>query len=167
MALFDHHKKNNGISTITDTESTRIIAKARGMVRSLTREAARASILPPPTDAEKALVTIWDSNSPKLRGHRPKITCNYKAAGSREARNIINEWLPRKIKMSITPARVLTSMAGATTVCSGMVMAKVAINGRTRHMLIHTSNVFDGQVILNETELADMGILKHITERPR
>ena len=102
MALFDHSKKNNGISTITDTESTEIIAKAGEMVRNLTREAAQAAILPPPTDEEKPIATISDSNAPKLRGHKPKITCNYKAAGSREARNIINEWLPRKIKMSIS-----------------------------------------------------------------
>ena len=131
MALFNHNKKNNGISTITDTETTKTIAKAGDMVRSLTMEAAQASIIPPPTDPEKALVTIWDSNSAKLRGHRPKITCNYKSAGSRIARNIINGWLPRRIKMSITPACVLTSMARATTVCSGMVMAKVSIKGRT------------------------------------
>ena len=167
MALFNHNKKNNGISTITNAEATKTIAIAGDMVRSLTIEAAQAPITPPPTDPEKALVTIWDSNSVKLRGHRPKMTCNFKSAGSRIARNIINGWLPRRIKMSITPACVLTSMARATTVCSGMVMAKISIKGRTRHVLIHTSNVFDGQIILNETELADMGILKHITERPR
>ena len=167
MALFDHNTKNNGISSITNAEATKTIAIAGNMVRTLTMEAAQAPIKPPPTDPGKALVTIWDSNSAKVRGHRPKMACNFKSAGSRIARNIINGWLPRRIKMSITPACVLTSMARATTVCSGMVMAKISIKGRTRHVLIHTSNVFDGQIILNETELADMGILKHITERPR
>ena len=83
MALFDHNTKKNGISSITNAEATKTIAIAGNMVRTLTMEAAQAPIKPPPTDPGKALVTIWDSNSVKLRGHRPKMTCNFKSAGSR------------------------------------------------------------------------------------
>ena len=38
---------------------------------------------------------------------------------------------------------------------------------KTRYILFHTSNVLDGQAIINEEELAEMGILKHHDERPR
>ena len=98
MTPFDHSKKNNGISTLTDTESTEIIARAGEVVKYLTRAAAQAAIRPPPTDEEKPTATIVDANYPKLRGYKPQIVCNYKAAGSREARNIINEWLARNEK---------------------------------------------------------------------
>lgn len=167
MHPFNHSKKNNGLSTIKGAGIRKIIDQAGRVTKHLAMASAKAAIRPPPVDEDRPTMTITDPNAPRLKGYKPRLTYNYRSAGSRKVRNIVNEWLAKKMKMPITPGHILTSVAGEPTVCSGFTIAKATMYSKTRYMLLHTSSVLDSQAIINEEELAEMGILKHPDERPR
>ena len=99
MHPFNHSKKKNGLSTIEGAGIRKIIDQAGRVTKLLAMASAKAAIRPPPVDVHRPTMTITDPNTPRLKGYKPRLTCNYRSAGSRRARNIVNEWLAKSIKM--------------------------------------------------------------------